>query len=245
MAERPKTVWFDDPAAAARRAVAASKRRRRRERVQWWRDHVGYWAGVCTFVVGMTIFIGWTVVPHVDVEGTRAALADEGYREAVVTGRRWRGCSHYYNFYRTGFRAIGPTGTLVEGVGCAGPFGQRVRIKVRSWRPPAPIPPPEGPAVWASDVLAVTSLRERPGHDGWRVLEGTVVNRTDEALGLVFVTVERRDAAGLVLDTVCATTGSLGGKGVQSLWAGHTWQMRQTVPAVGATALRVLDAGDL
>lgn len=239
------TVWERSHAGGVRRddrlARAARGRRLRQRLASLARDAV--WAG-CVF--GTLGAAAWVVSPHLDADGARAALADEGYRDVRITGTRWRGCPARHNFYRTTFAAAGPTGTEVDGVVCRGPLTTTPHVRVRTWQPPEPVAPPApARALWTGGGLAVTSLREGRGRDGERVLRGTLVNLTDETYEWVYVDVVRIDLSGRPVDTVRVSTGSVGGAGPTSLWGGHTWRFREPVEAATVASLRVVRAGDV
>lgn len=56
------------------------------------------------------------------------ALQGAGYRDVETTGWRWLGCDEK-DYFHTGFRAVGPTGTPVTGVVCASPIkGSTIRL---------------------------------------------------------------------------------------------------------------------
>jgi len=63
-----------------------------------------------------------------DPEGAKRALIGMGMNSIEITGWVWAGCSDNDTF-ATGFRAVGPSGTPVQGVVCSGWLkGQTVRF---------------------------------------------------------------------------------------------------------------------
>lgn len=67
-----------------------------------------------------------------DADGAKRILQAQGYKEVQITGYRWFGGCGQNDNYRTGFRAIAPGGTNVEGVVCSGisPFGKSSTIRI-------------------------------------------------------------------------------------------------------------------
>lgn len=56
------------------------------------------------------------------------ALQGAGYHDIETTSWRWLGCDEK-DWFHTGFKAVGPTGTPVTGVVCASPFkGSTIRL---------------------------------------------------------------------------------------------------------------------
>lgn len=66
-----------------------------------------------------------------DAGHARRVLQAQGYKDIQVTGYRFFGCGQHDN-YRTGFKAIGPGGTPVEGVVCTGVtlFGKSATVRI-------------------------------------------------------------------------------------------------------------------
>ena len=63
-----------------------------------------------------------------DEEGAAKALEKAGYTNIETTGYTFFGCDKN-DFYRTTFKAVGPTGIEVEGVVCSGFFkGNTIRL---------------------------------------------------------------------------------------------------------------------
>jgi hypothetical protein len=54
-----------------------------------------------------------------DAEDAKRALEGMGYSDIEIKGYAWTGCGGEDNF-RTAFKAVGPTGKAVTGVGCSG-----------------------------------------------------------------------------------------------------------------------------
>jgi len=80
---------------------------------QFWSQFVLDTALVLVGVVLYTLLISCT-----NEDGARRALTQAGYKQIVLTGRDWWGCSGDDSTC-TGFSAISPSGVRVEGaVGC-------------------------------------------------------------------------------------------------------------------------------
>jgi len=63
-----------------------------------------------------------------DEEGAAKVLKQAGYTNVETTGYTFFGCGEH-DFYRTTFKAVGPTGIEVEGVVCSGFFkGNTIRL---------------------------------------------------------------------------------------------------------------------
>lgn len=104
---------------------AEDARRRRRAA---WRD-LRKNAKHLLVIVAVLIFAAWAIWPKARPDEARAVLSAQGYTQVEITGSRLFGCGRE-DVYRTGFRAVGPTGVPAQGVVCSGIFkGATVRIE--------------------------------------------------------------------------------------------------------------------
>lgn len=68
-------------------------------------------------ILAMAMVIG-TSIGYANPESAKRVLADEGYTEVVIHGRKFFGCDK--DFYRTEFSAKNARGIPVSGVVCEG-----------------------------------------------------------------------------------------------------------------------------
>jgi hypothetical protein len=101
---------------------------RRRARRRYYLAMAPFWAAF----IALLLYGTWLSWPKARPNEARAVLAAQGYTQVEITGARFLGCGRE-DVYRTGFRAVGPTGIPVKGIVCDGIFkGATVRLEEMS-----------------------------------------------------------------------------------------------------------------
>jgi len=83
-------------------------------------------ATVCTIAV-LVLFVVY-LIGGTDKKATTRILQHQGYTSIKTTEKRFWGCSKG-DYYRTGFKAIAPTKTVVSGLVCCGLFFKSCTVR--------------------------------------------------------------------------------------------------------------------